>query len=170
MERGQKGFYSFFIVLAMMVILLALGVQAQNSSLELERARDGMIDMEQANKERTILENNTDRIIAAKLEEQVIRGNFNTESAKGEINSALLGYLLGKAQATDIFYGQAKELTLDYLNQNTGAVILKANGVTYAEYTYTSNLLKSSIVSAKLGKDAAIYFRIPIGHTTKVVR
>ena len=50
------------------------------------------------------------------------------------------------------------------------AAELKAKGITYAEYTYTSNLLKSSIVSAKLGKDAAIYFRIPIGHTTKVIR
>ena len=170
MKLGQKGFYSFFIVLAMMVMLLALGVQAQKNSLELEKARNYLVEMEQANKERTILENNTDKIIYAKLEEQVLKENFNTESVKEEINSTLLSYLQGKAQATDLFYGQATGLTLDYLSQNTNVTVLKVKGVTYAEYTYTSNLLKNSIVSAKLGADAAIYFKIPIGHTTRVIK
>ena len=170
MLRSEKGFYSFFAVLAMMIILLSLAAHSEKNALSIEKARNGMIDLEQASKERAVMENNTDRIILAKLEEQAALGNFNTESVKGEINSALLKYLYGRAYATDIFYGQKKELTLEYLNQNTGAVILKANGVTYAEYEYTSNLLKSSIVSARLGNEAAVRFMIPIGHATRVIR
>jgi len=167
---SPKGFFSFIAVLAMSLVLLEVSVMAGNNSLEFEKTRNDLVQLEGANKERTIMENNCDKIVSLKLAEQVMLGNLNSLSVQREINSALLNYLQGRAYATNLFLENGAPLTLEYLNQNTSAFVLRANGVTYAEWAYTSNEMKTNKISSKLGKHATLNFTIQIGYTQRILR
>jgi hypothetical protein len=125
--------------------------------------------IEQANKERTILENNVDKIINKKLTEQILKQNFNITTAQNEINSALSKYLQNKVDATNLFYEKKFELNLTYLNKNTSVIIIKAEGLTYGEYDYTSNPIKNEIVGKKIGNKLKTNFKIPAGYMQKII-
>jgi hypothetical protein len=166
---SSKGFYSFFIVLAMMVLLLGINSKLCDNSLELEKSRNTLIDMEQANKERTVMENNTDRIISTKLDEQVAKKNFNPSLMQNEINSALLNYLRERSYASTTLYESRGQLTLDFLNQNSSAYAIQSSEAIYAHYYFTSNPLKTTTVAASFGESSSIYFMMPPGYARSIV-
>lgn len=166
----MKGFLSFTLVLAMIIVLLWLSVAGTKNAFELEKTKNELIKAEQANKERTLLENNFDKIVKIKLEEQIMLGNFNVHTAQNEINSAIAKYLIGKANTSNLMYEKTGEINKEFLNENTSVQILKAQGVVYAEYVYASNLMKNSIISKKLGNKIISYFKVPIGYTQKKIQ
>jgi len=165
----MKGFFGFALCLAMILILLLFGTTIQKDQEQLEKIKNELIIAEQANKEKTLLENNTDKIIKTKLIEQTENKNFNTAKAQNEINTALENYLQGKAVATTIFGEKIGELTKEFLKENSSVMILQTNGKTYAEYVFTSNTSKNTTVSSKLGNKIITYFEIPAGHTTRIM-
>ena len=166
----MKGFLSFALVLAMIACLLWFCAATAQNSVELEKTKNELIKAEQANKERTLLENGVDRIVAAKLDEQITLGNFNVQKAQNEINTRLAGYLKGKAKASTLSHQSIGEATMQFLNENTSVQILEAEGAIYAEYVYTSSILKNTIISAKLGNKIISYFEVPIGYTQREIR
>ncbi|MFA5931255.1 MAG: hypothetical protein WC821_03005 [archaeon] len=166
----MKGFFGYALGLAMLIVLLYLGISLGNHQFELEKVKNELIITEISNKEKTLLENNTDKIIRTKLEEQIILKNYNLIKAQNEINSTLSNYFKGKANAMSIFNEKLGEATTSFLNQNSSVAIFEAQGITYAEYTFTSNLLKNTTVGKKLGNKIITYFQIPIGYTTKIIR
>jgi len=166
----MKGFFSFILVFAMSIILLEATLMSANSSLETEKTKAELIQLEQANKERTLLENNSSRIIAQKLNEEITKGNRNSISVQTGINQALLNYLQNKAFASNIFRENKGTLTLAFLNQNTSAFILEANGIIYAEWAFTSDITKIQRIYSRLGKEASVYFTIPVGYTEEIMR
>ncbi len=165
----MKGFFSFAVVIAMLVIILIFSLALQNNNLFLEKTKNGLMKIEQANKERTIIENNTDKIILLKLEEQIHKQNFNTTLIQNEINSKLFSYLKDKSSAMNLFFEETGAITINYLNQNTTTFILKANGLNYAEYTYCSSTLKNTFIGKNI-LGTGINFYIPIGYTIKIIR
>lgn len=169
-KENKKGFLSFALVLAMILCLLYMALALQETNFEFEKTKNELIKAEQANKERTLLENGTDRIITAKLEEQIMLENFNVQKAKNEINSKLAQYLKGKTITTNLFRQKTGEISTNFLNENTTAQILKGKNLAYAEWTYSSNTAKNSIISAKFGNKIISYFEIPIGHTQKIIK
>ena len=166
---GSKGFYSFFVIFAMMILLLSVGAKLSDNSLALTKTKNSLIDMEQANKERTILENNTDRIIRIKLSEQVAKNNFNPALMQNEINSALLNYLKTRTYAASTLYENLGPLTLNFLNQNSSAYAIQSDIAIYAHYYFTSNPLKTTTIVARLGEYSSIYFMMPPGYSHSLV-
>jgi len=165
----MKGFFAYAIAIALLVVLLFFCIGNNQTQNTLEKTKYELIKAENANKERTLLENNTDKIINTKLQEQIFLRNYNVAKAQTSINTALANYLKGKATATSIFFENIGEITPIYLTENSSVVILTARGVTYAEYTYTSTPLLNTIVSKKLGENIITYFKIPIGYSQKIL-
>ncbi|VVB74542.1 Uncharacterised protein [uncultured archaeon] len=164
----MKGFFGFASALAMVTLLFFLGAAIIQSESEVKSAQNELIKAEQANKERTLLENNCDKIIYAKLNEQIPRNNFNVASAQNEINTTLANYLQGKAKTMNIFYEETGEITTTTLNQNSAVVLLQTEEAIYAEYAFTSTPLMNTRIGKKLGEKIISYFEIPIGYTTKI--
>ncbi len=164
----MKGFFGFASALAMITLLFFLGAAVVQSENELFDTQNELIKAEQANKERTLLENNCDKIIYAKLNEQILKNNFNVASAQNEINSALANYLKGKAKSMNLFHEETGEITNTSLNHNSAVILLQTKEVIYAEYVYSSNPLRNTFVGKRLGEEIITYFEIPIGHTTRI--
>jgi len=166
----MKGFFSFAVAMAMLVILLYFTIENNENQLIFEKTKNELMKAEEANKERTLLENNTDKIISKKLDEQILLKNYNVAKAQNSINSALANYLKDKTNTSGIFFENLGEVNTTYLHENSSVVILAVHGVTYAEYTYTSNPLLNTIVSKRLGEKIITYFKIPIGYTQKKIQ
>jgi hypothetical protein len=164
----MKGFFGFAAMLAMATLLFFLGATVVQSENELSTTQNELIKAEQANKERTLLENNCDKIIYSKLNEQILLNNFNVADAQNEINSALANYLKGKAKSLNIFHEETGEVTKTLLNQNSAVILLQTKEAVYAEYAFTSTPQINSLVGKKLGTTIISYFEIPIGHTTRI--
>ncbi len=165
----MKGFFSFAVMLAMLILLFWFNYENEKNMTQFKSIENELIKIEQANKERTVMENNVDKIIGIKLKEQILKQNFNLASAQNEINSALLKYTQNKTEATNLFYEKKLELNINYLNKNTSLIIIKAKGATYGEYDYTSNISENEMVSKKLGNKVKTNFEIPIGYSQKTL-
>jgi hypothetical protein len=165
----MKGFISFTLVLAMILVLFYFACTAQTSQLGMEKVKNELMKAEQANKERTLLENNTDKIIQTKLKEQMEKKNFNVEQVQNEINTNLAKYLQGKAELTTIFYEKLGVITAQNLNENSNVMIIQGKNVTYGEYTFTSTITRNTTVSTKLGNEITTHFEIPVGYSVKIL-
>lgn len=165
----MKGFFSFLIIIAITIVLINFCLILQNNSISFKEIKNELIAIEEASKERTLIENNVDKIISKKIEEIIFLEETNVTNAQNKINSRLLEYLTGKAFATDFFLENEKTLTLNYLNENSVVIIFKTKEMSYIEYSYTSNITKTKNVSSKLGKKLKLFFVIPIGYSQKVI-
>jgi len=166
----MKGFFSTIFVIAILLILINFSSVSLNTATQLEHLENNLMILEEASMQRVVMENNVDKIVLIKLEEQIEKENFNLILIQSEINSSLLQYLNNKAMATNIFFENETPLTLEYLMLNSSAFLLEIKGIKYAEYSYTSLPLMDTIISAKFGKDSILYFKIPIGYTTRAIR
>jgi len=166
----MKGFFAYAATMAMIIILLFFIPSITNNTNELEKTKNELIIAEEANKERTLIENNTDKIIYAKLNEQIGTQNFQVLLAQNEINYALEKYLRNKTSATTILGQKIGETTKDFLNENSSVAIFQTKEIIYAEYVFTSNLTKNTTVSVKLGNKIINQFQIPPGSTTKIIK
>ncbi len=166
----NKGLFSFMLFLVLLIIILELSIFLQKNESDFEKTKNELIKLEESNKQRTIIEENIDKIIKIKLEEQILKNNSNIFVAQKEINTKLFEYLKERAKATDIFFENEKELSIEYLNQNSVISIIQIKDITYAEYFFTSNILKTNIVSSKIGNKIKVFFRIPVDYTIKVVK
>lgn len=166
---GKKGFISFGITLAAITILLFFSQALAAETAKIRETTQELIIAEEANKERTLLENGFDKIVEKKLFEQVIKDNYNTNKAREEINAALSQYLKGKAYASNIWHAKTGEATAEFLNENSAVQMLKTDLMIYAEYTFTSNLPKTTTVSARFGRNIVSYFQMPAGYAHRIV-
>lgn len=135
---NKCGFVGFALILAMSVLLLFFTIQLNQNNEIMEKTKNELIKAETANKERTLLENNVDKIIDVKLNEQILLQNFNTSNAKKSINLALFNYLNKKTKVY-LFNGATDELSTTFLNQNSSVQLLKSEYFIYAEYVYAQN-------------------------------
>jgi len=165
---NKKGFVGFILILAIITLLLFFTIQLNQNNENLEKTKNELIKAEMANKERTILENNVDKIIDIKLNEQITLQNFNTQTAKNSINSTLANYLNGKAKIY-LLNNQTREISLLFLNQNSSVQLLKSKYFIYAEYVYAPNLF-SNTIKQKLGNKLIIEFIFPSYYTKTILR
>ena len=59
----MKGFFSFLVVMLILIVLINFSINIQNNSHEFKKIKSELIAIENASKERTLLENNVDKII-----------------------------------------------------------------------------------------------------------
>ena len=165
----MKGFFSSIIVVAILLVIIVFVNFTLNNAKTINGIERELIIVEQASKERTLMENNVDRIIQIKLKEQLMKENYNVPLIQTEVNLALLSYLGKRAKATNIYFENENNLTALYLIANSSAFSSSTKGITFAEYTYTSLPAMQTIVSSKFGENTILYFKIPIGYTIRVI-
>jgi hypothetical protein len=151
----MRGIFSFSIILVVLVVLLNLSLVENNFYAKIEKAEKDCIEAENSSKERTILENSIDKIIEAKLGEQMRNRNFLPASVKNEINQRLSEYL--------------PSATKEFLNSNSNAYTMEAGGKKYGEYSFTSNEMKTIFITKKIGKKSTAYFTIPVDYSIKLI-
>jgi hypothetical protein len=166
----MRGFFGFAVILAMITTLIFFSAAIYENTTKTKEIINELIKAEEANKEKTLLENNVDKIIHTKLEEQIKKNNYNIKKAQTEINTALEAYLLNKADVTTPAHEKIGKATRDQLNNQSKVTILQSEEGAYAEYVYTSNPQRSLIVSKKLGNEIITYFTIPLGQTTRIIK
>lgn len=165
--KNQKGFFSFFIVLAISLILLTTIIEYHNNNLLLTKTKDELIKNEQSHKEKTLLENNTDTIIETKLREQIILRNFNSTIIENAINTELYNYLKEKTKTYNTITKTQKTLSISYLNENSKAFAYEIDGIIYGEYSFTSDITKSATIRAEMGDETKQEFLIPPKYIVK---
>jgi len=166
----MKGFVSFTLVIAIIAVLLFFKIGMMETETKLDSATNELIKAEITNKDRTMLENGVDKIINKKLEEQILKNNFDTTRAQNEINIELSKYLYNKTYGAKITGENIGESTNTFLNENSKVTILKTKYLTYAEYNFCSNLLKNTTIKKKFGNEIKTEFMIPIGYTNKIAK
>jgi hypothetical protein len=165
-----KGFFTFILVFVMILFLFELSIIFNENDFVLNEVETDLIALEQANKERTIIENNVDKILSSKLREQLLKENFNVLVAQNEINLSLLNYLYSRASKSNLFLEEIGSLDLSYLNQNSVVVLLQVNGISYGEYVLSSNELKTNNISRLLGDKIRIQYKLPIEYVVRVMQ
>ena len=128
-----------------------------------------LIAIENASKDRALVENNVDRIITFKLREISILEKTNLSKSKEIINLALFNYLKNKTIAFNILTNQNSQLTLNFLNQNSQIEIYKVKDIVYARYYFTGGETKTNFVSKELGNNLKLNFKIPINYLQEVI-
>ena len=165
-----KGFFTFILVFVMILFLFELSIIFNENDFVLNEVETDLIALEQANKERTIIENNVDKILSLKLREQLLKENFNVLVAQHEINLSLLRYLHSRASKSNLFLDETGSLDLSYLNRNSVVVLLQVNGISYGEYVLSSNELKTNNVSKLLGDKIKVQYKLPIEYVVRVMQ
>jgi hypothetical protein len=167
--KSEKGFFSFIIVILIIGIILTITINLNSVNQKLLETKNELIKTEISQKERTLLENNVDKIIEIKLREQILLKNYNSYKIQNEINSKLLKYLQNRSNSCDTLTNQKENLSINFLNNNTTAYVIQTENASFGEYTFTSNLTKTNIVCKELGDKTKIEFRIPAGYNTKII-
>ncbi len=167
---NKKGLFSFIIVLAITLILLEFFIGLQETTNSFEKTKNELIKIEKAHLERTVIEQNVDRIVLEKLSKQLEKKNTNSLIVQREINNSLNHYLSGKARATSIFSEHEEKLTIEYLNKNSILIILEFDNKFFSEYVFTSDITRTEKVSGKMGNKMKTEFEIPFNYTIRVIR
>jgi hypothetical protein len=159
----MKGFFSFLLVFVLCLCLLLFV-----TAMEKDVRKGALIELEQNNMKRIVMENNVDRIVAISLRKG-IEESSDIGKVKNQVNQNLFSYLKSRAEISDLFYNKIEKITLKKLNENSAVTIYKTNGIVYGEYVYTSDLYKRENISKKLGEKTKLVFKIPVGYTERVM-
>jgi hypothetical protein len=179
----MRGIFSFCITLAMLATLFGLNAAENGFYERMSEAKSAAIEAESAGKERAIMENNVDRIITAKLLEQMEKNNFNPALVKEEINSELAEYLEEAGARTNLMghnvdggdsnnngrrpYGWGKS-GKEALDEGSGAFIIEISGRKYGEYSYSATASKNLMITKEFGKNLVARFMVPVDYTIKI--
>ena len=165
---NNKGFLGFILILAMLTVILIFTIQINQNNENLKKTINELIKAENSNCERTLIENNIDKIIDTKLNEQITLQNFNTTTARNSINSALYNYLNSKAKIY-FFNEQSNKITFLFLNQNSTVQLLKSEYFIYAQYVFAPNTVTTQI-KQKLGNKLTCEFIFPKDYSKTIWR
>jgi ATP-dependent Lon protease len=164
---NTKGFAGFVLILSILALLLFFSVQLNLNKERLNETKNELIKAEISNKERTIIENNVDKIIKTKLNEQINSNNFNTQTAKNSINKAIANYLNKKAKVYTAT--EQTQVTQNFLNQNSSVQLLKSEYFIYAQYVYLPNNIASKI-KQPLGENLITEFIFQTDYTKTIIK
>jgi hypothetical protein len=165
----MKGFFSFIIILLIIIFLINFSIFRIDVNSEKNDLLNTLIEIEQSSKERTIMENNIDRIITTKLSHQFLEEDFRLEKTKNNINSKIFNYLKNKSKISSIYFDSEEQITLSKLNSMSSVWLTQIDKIKFATYEFTSNTNKNKIISQNFGTDFDLYFKIPINYKISVV-
>jgi acid phosphatase class B len=159
----MKGFFSIFLVLVSIIIIFDLLVVLSEQNNSFSEIKTELIAIENASKDRSILEKNVDKIVSKSLEE-IVFSDTSIQEGLNLINSRLSNYLKEKAFIRNIFSDSKQQITKNKLNDLSVLSIFRTKNLSFAQYTFTSDITKTTIVSKKLGKNILLEFTIPINY------
>lgn len=165
----MKGFFSFIIVLIATLFLINIILFLNTENNTRNELITKLIEIENYNSKRTIIENNVDKIIDVSLNELLINDNFNLKNAKTIVNGRLFNYLKKRSFEYDIFFYSKKDLTLNYLNKTTSIELIELKKTKFAYFYFTGGEFRNKKIGNNFGQDFDLIFKIPIGYNKKVV-
>lgn len=164
----MKGFFSFLIILFLIIFLFNILIFFENEDNKKNDLINNLIELENASKERTIIENNLDRIIEKKLLDTLITENYSLNNAKENVNKAIVNFLK-ESYFKNIYFENNEKITPQKLNSMTNISVFEINGIKFALFEFTSNSSKTQVISKKLGKGFDFHFELPINYQNKMV-
>ena len=165
----MKGFFSFIIIFFMILILLNSVFFFNNQNNNRQKIVYQLVQIEQNNKERTLLENNVDNIIRIKLNEILFSNNLNLVSAKKLMNDALYKFLKNKAFITEYNLDSGSKITLGEIDQVTKIFVDEIENIKIGQFFFTGGFFKSKNISKNFGEKFVTKFKIPVDYTIKMV-
>lgn len=165
----MKGFFSFIIVLIITLFLINFILFTNSQNYERNETINKLIEIENYNSKRTIMENNVDRIILVSLNELLFNDNFNLNNAKMVVNKRLFNYLKDNSFEYDIFFNKKQNLTLNYLNSTTSIELIEIKKTKFAYFYFTGGEFRNKNIGTVFGNDFSLIFKIPIGYNKKIV-
>ena len=176
---SNRGLFAFSIGMILLIIMVNFVLIEKSFSEKINETKNILIDGENASKERTLLENNFDRVIEEKLLEQIKLKNYNNGLAK-KIISKEIEEKFPEIEQTSIFDAELNEdeqdaeskknkikIDSDFLEETSEVILIETDEGTYAEYTFTSTKMKDKIMQKRFGKKSIILFKVPIGYSVK---
>lgn len=185
-----RGFISFILIVAFLIAFIGVQTLAIESGENLGNSAILAIELEQNNKTRTILEENTDFIIEETLRGQIISDNLEPELVKFAVSKKLAGFfekiesefnegqkisffsaMLSPSQYNAVSLAEKKKLIEKDLLENSQVLIIPlGEHSVFAEYSFTGGLMKNNIAGAEISSgNSKQFFLIPIGYTSRIV-
>jgi len=163
----MKGFFSFILLFLIAIIILEYSLFFNTQEENFLTTKLELIALEKANKDRTIFENNVDKIIFTTLNEELDK-TTNLIFIQNKINSQLLTFLDQKVDAK--INNNKTNLNLSFLNNSSSVIAFETQKLKYAEYVFTNGLLLNNSISKKLGNKTQLEFTIPIYYSQRVIK
>jgi len=187
---NAKGLVSFTLVLVFLGTVIMLLVSEGNSLSDIDSAHSILLQMEQINSQRTLIESNLDFFISKNLEIEFYLKDKEAELIGKSVNTKIFQFLEKKKKLleTDGFQIECckgkilnenynslscagkENLTDVFLQTNSKVIVMKAKELYFVTYIYTGGILKNEIPVCEicLGEFCNV-FTIPAGYEKTVV-
>jgi hypothetical protein len=165
----MKGFFSVFLIIISVIIIFDLILIINKTNSSFSEINNELIAMENASRERTIIEKNIDKIVQKGLEETIFF-NYDSKTSLENINIKLERYLKGKVFETNLFSNSKKEINKNRLNNLSVVSVFKTKQLSFAQYTFSSDITKTTILSKALGKNLFLEFKLPIDYSQELIK
>lgn len=187
---NAKGLISFTLVLVFLGTVIMLLISEGNALNELDSAHSIMLQMEQINSQRTLIESNLDFFIVKNLETEFYLKDKDAELIGKSVNNKLFQFLDTKKKSlkqdnfeikcckekisndnyNSLSCAGKENLTEVFLQTNSKVIVIKAKELYFVTYIYTGGILKNEIPACEicLGKFCNV-FAIPAGYEKTVV-
>jgi len=187
---NAKGLVSFTLVLVFLGTVIMLLLSESSALNELDSANSIMLQMEQINSQRTLIESNFDFFVEKNLETEFYFNDKDAELIGGKVNSNIFQFLnkekaLLYENSFDIKCCENKlsnnnynslsckgkgNLTEAFLQTNSKVIVVKAEEVYFVTYVYTGGILKNNIPVCEICLDNFCnIFAVPAGYEKTVV-
>ncbi|MEM4662711.1 MAG: hypothetical protein QXM75_01690 [Candidatus Diapherotrites archaeon] len=174
LKKSQRAFFtSVFILLIVSALLGLLASYAKEWEI-LNNAHAIAIEMESMGFIRYQIEENINKVIKETIEEELSNKNTDSFSLNKTVNKKIIALLeyFKKGFGCEVYVSDGtKKLPVSNLNDLSRTLVIEAEGVIIAEYTYTGGAMKDKklVCELKGNKVKAFVFVLP-GYTVKVVK
>jgi len=164
-----NGFLCFLFVL--LFASMQLGMQKGHAGLgELNESMALAFEAEKANFLRTVLEENTDFIVASVLEKEALGCRAEPGEIKESVNAALLEFFENAEEVhagmLEFRAGNGEKLGIGFMQGNSSVVVKRIKGICSISYSFHGGLMRNNRVEAEIGgKMFSQGFAIPAGYS-----
>lgn len=174
---NKKGLFSFALVLLFASAHIAFFEQENYSQKKIGNAILTAIELEQGNVQRTLLEENVDKVIKKEIEEALGEKALKAEKIKERVSFELMDFFSNMAGKEGIEFfimsgnglvSKKEVLSKETLEQLISVNVVKIGNAYFAESTFTGGMLKNKIVCGGINfPNSKTVFSIPVGYTIK---
>lgn len=180
----RRGFASIFALLTA-VLLLGIGMAQNRSQNAFAEALQGMIEGEQNNFLRSMLEENTDNVIEKTLETELLLGETNPETVNRAIAENLFSFFQETENANPnirfywvettpesydrILLLETHALSAEEIASMSKTIVIRKESLAIGETVFAGGEQENKAIVAHIhSPNHADFFLVPLGHFTRV--
>lgn len=174
MRISSRGIFSFMLVLIFLIGYIGFFAQENYSNAKIGKAIVIAMELEKGNFLRTVLEENSDRIIEEELEKGLREKNIQARILEERIAGRLVNYFSEMREEYGVeFFVKEKgvlfevreELSVDGLKELFSVNVVNFGVGVFGECEFHGGLLKNKVVVGEIRVgDSKSLFEIPIGY------